>query len=92
MKQYAAWCDYSGLVAGQLVGITIMHHPQNRPTAFFTRAYGTFLSNPMLLEPVHLAAGDRLLQRWRILIHEGDAGAFPLAGAYADYRAGAGTR
>jgi hypothetical protein len=86
MRQEADWCDYSGLVAGQPVGVAIMHHPQNPPAAFFTRAYGTVLSNPTLLAPVRIEAGQRLLQRWRVLVHEGDAHTFELPAAYAAYR------
>ena len=89
MRQVAAWCDYSGLVAGELVGITIMHHPTNPPQAFFTRAYGTMLSNLTLLAPVQISAGERLVQRWRILVHEGDASRFPIQAAFDAYAAGA---
>ncbi len=87
MGQIAAWCDYSGEVAGAAVGVTIMHHPDNPPTAFFARAYGALFSNPTLLTERHIAAGDRLVQRWRILIHEGDARSFDLAAAYRAYLA-----
>ena len=88
MRQVAAWCDYSGLVAGEPVGVTVMHSPADPPRAFFTRAYGTMLSNPTLLAPAHIPAGERLVQRWRILVHEGDASRFPIQAAYDAYVSG----
>lgn len=87
MDQIAAWCDYSGQVAGSPVGVTIMHHPANPPTAFFARAYGALFSNLALLAPYHIPAGERLAQRWRVLCHEGDAHTFDLGAAYRDYLA-----
>ncbi len=73
MHQTADWTDYSGAVAGKTVGVTLMNHPSNPPSAFFTRNYGTFLTNFTLLEDYGLAQGERLTQRFRILIHEGCA-------------------
>ena len=73
MRQSADWTDYSGVVAGKTVGVTLMNHPSNPPSAFFTRNYGTFLTNFTLLNQYKLSRGERLTQRFRILIHEGDA-------------------
>ncbi|MGH2367817.1 MAG: PmoA family protein [Chloroflexota bacterium] len=71
MRQVAEWVDYSGPVAGQIVGITLMVHPENPESACFTRAYGTMLANPTLLRPLTIRAGDALSQRFRLVIHEG---------------------
>ena len=73
MRQSANWTDYSGVVAGKTVGVTLMNHPSNPPSAFFTRNYGTFLTNFTLLDKYELSRGERLTQRFRILVHEGDA-------------------
>ena len=73
MRQSANWTDYSGVVAGKTVGVTLMNHPSNLPSAFFTRNYGTFLTNFTLLDKYELSRGERLTQRFRILVHEGDA-------------------
>ena len=73
MRQSADWADYSGVVAGKTVGVTLMNHPSNPPSAFFTRNYGTFLTNFTLLDQYQLSRGERLTQRFRILIHEGNA-------------------
>ena len=82
MGKIARWTDYSGQVAGAMAGVTIMHHPRNPPTPFFCRNYGTFLSNLTLHEPFEIAAGTSLVQRWRILIHDGDAESFDPESAY----------
>ena len=73
MGQLADWTDYSGTVAGQKVGVTLLNHPSNPPSPFFTRNYGTFLTNFTLLDKYELPKGECLTQRFRILIHEGDA-------------------
>ena len=42
----AKWCDYSGTMAGQLVGMTIFCHPDNlRPSWFHARDYGLLEAN-----------------------------------------------
>lgn len=73
MNQFADWVDYSGIVAGQPVGVTLMHHPSNPPSPYFVRNYGTFLCNFTLREPYILPDGESLTQRFRILVHEGTA-------------------
>ncbi|HEV7216227.1 MAG TPA: DUF6807 family protein, partial [Chloroflexota bacterium] len=88
MGKVARWLDYSGQVAGQPAGITIMHHPANPPTPFFCRNYGTMLSNLTLHEPLSIPAGERLRQRWRILVHDGDAASFSPEDAYRAWLAG----
>lgn len=82
MGKVARWLDYSGQVAGQPAGITIMQHPANPPAPFFCRNYGTMLSNLTLHEPWSIAAGERLRQRWRLLIHDGDSASFSPEDAY----------
>ncbi len=82
MGKAASWLDYSGQVAGQAAGITIMQHPSNPATPFFCRNYGTMLSNVTLHEPWSIPSGERLRQRWRILIHDGDAAAISPDVAY----------
>lgn len=82
MGKVARWLDYSGQVAGQAVGITIMHAPGNPPTPFFCRNYGTMLSNLTLHEPWSVGAGERLSQRWRIVVHDGDTASFSPEVAY----------
>ena len=71
MGKVARWVDYRGMVAGAEAGVTIMQHPENPPTPFFCRNYGTFLSNLTLHAPWEIRAGERLVQRWRVLAHDG---------------------
>ena len=43
----AEWCDYSGTIGGQRVGMTIFCHPENfRPSWFHARDYGLLEANP----------------------------------------------
>lgn len=44
----ANWCDYFGPVEGQMMGITILDHPENprHPTWWHVRDYGLFAANP----------------------------------------------
>ncbi|MBC8228237.1 PmoA family protein [bacterium] len=85
MRQVADWVDYSGIVAGQKVGITLMNHPSNPPSAFFTRSYGTFLCNFTLLNSYELPKGESVTQRFRILIHEGDCENVDIAGYFRQF-------
>lgn len=85
MGKIARWVDYSGTVAGQAAGISLLHHPDNPPTPFFCRNYGTVLSNLTLHEPVEIRSGESLIQRWRVLIHDGDARTFDPETAYRSW-------
>ena len=41
------WCDYSGVMDGKLIGMTVMTDPLNfRPSWFHTRDYGLIAANP----------------------------------------------
>ncbi len=45
--QPAEWCDYSGMVDGQPIGITLLSDPKNfRPSWWHNRDYGVFVANP----------------------------------------------
>jgi hypothetical protein len=83
--QRAAWCDYSGPVAGGLSGIAIMDHPANlrHPTWWFVRNYGLLACNPFGESAYTgnaqadgtytIPAGQELTLRYRVVIHEGNA-------------------
>jgi hypothetical protein len=91
----ADWCDYSGTMAGQRVGITIFCHPQNfRPSWFHARDYGLLEANPFgrasfgkgEKSQVVVKPGEELRLRYGLLFHSGPAGSAPdLPAAYADY-------
>lgn len=44
----ASWCDYSGEVDGEMMGIAILDHPDNPnfPTRWHVRDYDLFATNP----------------------------------------------
>jgi hypothetical protein len=75
----AAWCDYSGDVDGEIMGITIFDHPQNVnfPTRWHVRDYGLFATNPFSTEsfgageatPFVLKNGESATFRYRVLLH-----------------------
>ena len=91
----AKWCDFSGTVAGQLVGITIFCHRENlRPSWFHARDYGLLEANQFGRksfgkgEPskVVVRPGEKLQLRYGVLIHSGPPDLRPdLAAAYQDY-------
>ncbi len=87
------WIDYSGPVEGKTVGIAILDHPGNfgYPTPWHVREYGLFAANPFgkhefglspKAEPTVLEAGKSLHFRYRVILHEGDANAYPVGKAY----------
>ena len=89
----SAWVDYSGPVDGRTVGIAILDHPENfgHPTPWHVREYGLFAANPFgrhefglstKPEPTVLDAGKSLRFRYRVILHAGDATAFPVGRAY----------
>ncbi len=91
----ADWCDYSGTVAGQRVGMTLFCHPENfRPSWFHARDYGLLEANPFGREAfgkgekssVVVKPGEKLRLRYGVLIHSGPKdGKTDLAAAYQDY-------
>lgn len=94
----AAWCDYSGPVAGKIVGIAILDHPGNprHPTWWHVRDYGLFAANPFgqhdFEKGASRGAGDFTLPfgqsvtfRYRVILHEGDATQARITQRFDDY-------
>jgi hypothetical protein len=81
--QKAAWCDYSGVVEGEVLGIAIIDHPQNPnfPTRWHVRDYGLLATNPFSTAafnaggatPFRIGAGESVTFRYRVLLHRGRA-------------------
>lgn len=81
----AHWCDYSGPVEGQIVGIAIFDNPGNfrYPTRWHVRDYGLFAANPFALSSYmgdpsldgsHIVkSGGTFRFAYRIYVHDGDA-------------------
>ena len=96
------WCDYSGTIGGEKVGVAILDYPGNphAPVRWHARAYGLFAANPFGVStftgdktksfPTDLEAGKSLRFRYRIIIHPGDAGAAQLPAEWDKYVKSAG--
>jgi len=89
----AAWCDYSGAVDGQHVGMTVMCHPTNfRESWFHARNYGLIAANPFgraamqkgEASRVVVKPGETHVLRYAVWIH-GNVDAEEIASAYNEY-------
>ena len=93
----AHWCDYSGPVAGKVVGLALFDHPSSfrHPTYWHVRDYGLMTANPFAIshftnDPQRrgdytLRAGEKMEFFFRLYIHEGDAAKGKVAERYHDY-------
>ncbi|MFP4175773.1 MAG: PmoA family protein [Planctomycetota bacterium] len=93
----APWCDYSGIVNGNRVGISVFDHPDNLryPTYWHVRNYGLMTANPFGLSyfldsenadgSYTLPEGESLEFRYAIYIHAGDAGEGEVGSRYLDW-------
>jgi hypothetical protein len=99
--QISAWCDYSGPVGGETVGIAIFADPKNPiPTCWHSRAYGLMAANPFgraksgfpamkdkkdTKDLVRLDKGAHLKLRYAMFIHLGDVKAGRVAEGYEKF-------
>ena len=93
----AHWCDYSGTVDGEQMGIAIFDHPMNlrHPTCWHVRDYGLMTANPFGYSHYQssflkdgsytIPAGTVLTFRYRICIHRYDARKGRISDHYQDY-------
>ena len=91
------WCDYSGEINGEKVGIAILDNPANphHPVRWHARGYGLFAANPFGLAvftgdksqngAITIEKGQNLRFRYRIIIHPGDVKSANIADAWANY-------
>jgi hypothetical protein len=94
------WCDYSGIIDGEKLGIAILDGPGNphSPVRWHARAYGLFAANPFGLSAftndksqsgaTTLEPGKALRFRYRVIIHPGDAKTADIAGLWKRYAGG----
>lgn len=93
--QMADWHDYSGEAEGKAAGAAIFAHPANaHPSAWHSRAYGLMAANPFArarsgfpalagrTDAVRLNKGESLTLIFALYVHNGDAAAGDVAGAY----------
>jgi hypothetical protein len=91
------WCDYSGDIHGEKLGIAILDHPANprHPVRWHVRAYGLFAANPFGLSvftndksqngALTLEPGQSLRFRYRVIVHPGDAKSADVGGLWNKY-------
>lgn len=96
----ADWVDYSGVVAGEPVGVAVFDNPQSfrHPTTWHARHYGLLAANPFALKEFTgdpkqdgsfvIPAGESLIFCYRVFIHHGDAREAKVAEAYERYASG----
>jgi hypothetical protein len=94
------WCDYSGSIGDEKVGVTILDDPRNprHPVRWHARAYGLFAANPFGAaafsgdktqdSPTELEPGKSLRFRYRLIIHPGDAAAANIPAQWDRYVTG----
>lgn len=93
----AHWCNYSGPVGDEAVGIAILDHPSNprHPTYWHVRSYGLFAANPFGISSftgdsrvnggLFLRAGTKLTFRYRVVLHLGYAWEANIPSRFIDY-------
>lgn len=91
----AAWCDYSGVMEGRRIGMTLMPDPKNfRPSWYHARNYGFVAANPFGRQAfakgeksrVVIKRGETLRLRFGVLVHSAPADEpIDLAAAYQDF-------
>jgi hypothetical protein len=92
----ADWCDYSGEINGEKLGITIFDNPKNsRRARWHVRGYGLFAANTFGQSAftgdksqdgsVTLQPGEKLHFQYRVIIHPGDAKSADLAKLWTEY-------
>jgi hypothetical protein len=94
------WCDYSGTIGTEKVGIAILDNPANphHPVRWHARAYGLFAANPFGLAvftndktqngAVTIQPGQSVRYRYRVIIHPGDVKDAKLDAAWQRYTSG----
>jgi hypothetical protein len=91
------WCDYSGKIGDEKVGVTIFDHPSNpsHPVRWHARGYGLFAVNPFGLAvftgdktqngAITVVPGESIRFRYRVLVHPGDVKTLDLASLYKKF-------
>jgi hypothetical protein len=92
----ASWCDYSGPVAGEVVGVAMLNHPSSfrYPTRWHVRSYGLFAANPFGQRSIDKSApdgsitlrqGEDIVLSNRMILHRGNAAQAGIAVAFDAY-------
>ncbi len=91
------WVDYSGPVDGEMVGITVLNHPDSfrYPTTWHVRTYGLFAANPFGWHDFGMPEkGDHTVPKgesvwfgYRVILHGGGAPSAGVHDQFANYAA-----
>jgi len=83
----ACWIDFSGPVGGgQVAGIAVFPDPRDHADlSWFVADWGVVTVGPFRLKQALVRRGAHLRARYRVLVHDGDAGAANVVGAYARF-------
>ena len=85
------WMDYYGVRKTGTEGIAILQHPTSRwyPSRWFTRDYGFMSPTPMYWpengESISLPKGEKVVLRYRVLVHKGTPEEAGIAAAFERY-------
>jgi hypothetical protein len=94
------WCDYSGTIGDEKVGVAILDHPDNprHPVRWHARGYGLFAANPFGVStftgdksqssPTTVEPGQSLRYRYRLVVHPGDAASAGIPALFTSYTSG----
>lgn len=92
----AQWCDYSGMVGSDHLGIAIMNHQDSfrYPSYWHVRDYGLFAANPFALSEftqgakngTHTMKSDESIHfLYRVMLHHGSASDANVRGHFLNY-------
>ncbi len=88
----SAWMDYYGSRGDFNEGLAVLQHPENAwfPAPWFTRDYGFISPTPMYWpedeeQGTQLSKGQKVILRYRVLIHKGTTQEAKIAEAYDRY-------
>ena len=83
----ARWIDFSGPVGGgHTAGIAVFPDPRDHEDmSWFVADWGVVTVGPFRLKGALVRRGEALTARYRVLVHDGDADAANVAGAYDEY-------
>jgi hypothetical protein len=91
------WLDLTGTVDGGTAGVAVLDHPANprhpvpwyastRAATYGDEGWSNFLNAAFLFhEPMEVAGGEPLRLRYRLVVHDGDAGAEEVERWWSDW-------
>jgi len=86
-----AWLDYSGPVGGgHVAGIALIPWAEGATWWWFATDWGVATAGPFRNEAKRLRPGESLVLAARYVVHDGDAGAVPLADLHREFAGKAG--